>query len=151
MPLNPTLPPYGDTWSVKFLPTTATDGFVDVTATFNNPYHFQTLHNIHGNSDRANNTNAAYPTSSLFTYPNGQAQHTFSFPDDLTYTLKPNETVTKTFKMKIMATTWSLDVYKAEVGALIQQAASGKVELDVNWTPTITLGDDPTWQYPMYG
>ncbi|KAF9082347.1 hypothetical protein BGX29_003929, partial [Mortierella sp. GBA35] len=56
-----------------------------------------------------------------------------------------------TFKMKIMATTWPLDLYKAEVGALIQQAASGKIELDVRWTPTITLGDDPTWQYPLYG
>ncbi|KAG0196303.1 hypothetical protein BGX33_001787, partial [Mortierella sp. NVP41] len=152
IPPNLSAYPYGDTWSVKVLPTTINDGLVEVTTTFMNPFSRQTMHFLSPNSDPTKNNNAAIPYSYILTPDGGgigSGTKIFGFSDDLTYTLKPNETVTMTFKMRIPAELDEATQYKRKVTELIQSAADGKLEMEVMLTPTITLGNDPTLQYPL--
>ncbi|KAF9956028.1 hypothetical protein BGZ70_010053 [Mortierella alpina] len=124
---------YSSTWKIKVLPSTLTDGLVEMTATFGNPFFGAKLFFARTNSDNdINRVRANTPTDTT-------PLDLFEFLPDFSYELQPNTTITKTFKMKLMQVTESmfpsLDAVVANREAL---------QMGVVLWGMLAIGADPT-------
>ncbi|KAG0287979.1 hypothetical protein BGZ98_004427 [Dissophora globulifera] len=132
--------PYTTTdMALKFLPTTADDGLVQMTMKFLNPFIGSGYSFLHMINPQDSNPGARGVVKS--------GSKVFELLDDLTFSLSGNNTATVTFNIKLHADpTLSRDFYQS----LVTESASGNVQFIMSFNPIITLGQDPTEYTPFW-
>ncbi|KAK3837658.1 MAG: hypothetical protein JOS17DRAFT_731540 [Linnemannia elongata] len=139
--------PYGDVWTVKILPSTVNDGFVEMTTTFTNPYFVEFT--AHGEATPEEYSWAQTPELDIA--PSGNFIYkAFGFTQDLVYTLKAGESKSVTWKMKLQRV-GALENMLKFIDAIIPAAAAGPIKtLNVVSSPRIKLVGYPDTVYSDY-
>ncbi|KAG0303434.1 hypothetical protein BGZ99_002684, partial [Dissophora globulifera] len=136
----PVNPPYSITdMALKFLPTSEDDGLVEMTMKFLNPFigsSYDLLHLVYSQDLNIDGEGVTKSGSRIF-----------EFLDDVNFSLSGNNTATVTFNIKLHADP-TLD--RSFYQSLVTESASGSVQLSLNVSPLITIGQDPTQYNPIW-
>ncbi|KAF9310118.1 hypothetical protein BG003_008927 [Podila horticola] len=118
-------PPYKN-WAIKILPTTKTDGLVDITATFQSPYYGYPFEMT--SDEPAGEDNYAFITG---VSQNTESMHLFEFRDTLHFAVSGTGSTTVTFKANIIGLVSS---DRPRVQALVSYAAAnGGIPVNFWW------------------
>ncbi|KAG0340054.1 hypothetical protein BG000_000773 [Podila horticola] len=121
----PSQNPYKD-WSIKILPTTKTDGLVDITATFQSPYYGHSFEMTSAVPEGQENKVILQGVT-----PKTEGMTLFEFRPDLSFKVGGTGSVTKTFKA-------SLQGYVAGTRPMLEDIvkfadANGYLPVDLSW------------------
>ncbi|KAG0247381.1 hypothetical protein BG011_001589, partial [Mortierella polycephala] len=127
---------YDRDWSVKILPTTATDGLVEVTGTFNNPFFLAEARLIRGFADPGEfDVNQASGIGL-----NGDPRLLFIPTKEFNFVLASNETRVITTKMKLA----SYDAATVDRFQKLVALGTESFKMAFTWWPVVSIGSDPT-------
>ncbi|KAF9995184.1 hypothetical protein BGZ79_011136 [Entomortierella chlamydospora] len=143
--------PYDADWTVKFLPTTAQDNIVEMTATFNNPFYGSVMHFL--NAQPTNNPLGMLHNVFGMKSPTGTTLQIFNFMDSLKFDLQPNSSKTVTFQMEINKVPFTTASARNYITNWIQtaNAASGVIKGYVmNFQPDVLIGNDSHDLFPDF-
>ncbi|KAG0361116.1 hypothetical protein BG005_009103 [Podila minutissima] len=121
----PSQAPYKD-WSIKILPTTKTDGLVDITATFQSPYYGHSFEMVSSEPEGQDNNVMLTGVTAMT-----EGMILFEFGPELSFKVGGTGSVTKTFKV-------SLQRYVAENRKNIEDIvnfadANGYLPVNLGW------------------
>ncbi|KAI1319700.1 hypothetical protein EDD11_003394 [Mortierella claussenii] len=151
LPQTSSASPYNLDWSLSAPASVATDGIVEVTGTFNNPFYNSMYHVLQavGSMDEFPGGSQSLIQLATVGLVDPAAQFDFLQPcpqTNMRFDLKPNSSITLTFKMCVIKLDPSIDL------------SSFKTVLDSGrdlvggfaWGPVITLNNDPTRINPSW-
>ncbi|KAG0361117.1 hypothetical protein BG005_009104 [Podila minutissima] len=129
-------PPYKN-WAIKILPTTKTDGLVDITATFQSPYYGYPFEMT--SDEPAGEDNYAFITG---VSQDTESMHLFEFRDTLHFAVSGTGSTTVTFKANIVGLVSS---DRPRVEALVSYAsANGGIPVNFWWLAGGIVNNDGT-------
>ncbi|KAF9358036.1 hypothetical protein BGX26_002620 [Mortierella sp. AD094] len=134
-------PPYSNSsWKMTFLPSTLNDSLVEMTGTFQNPYFSTAL-----NFEDAVVDQSEFQTllSEIAIMDSATSWNTFNFLNNFKFSLKPNESRTITFKVKIK-TDIPAPMDRSSVQRVVDASKKGSINMSFTLDPVFTLGNDPT-------
>ncbi|KAG0305570.1 hypothetical protein BGZ99_002025, partial [Dissophora globulifera] len=135
----PSNPPYSITdMALKFLPTTVDDSLVEMNMTFFNSF-------TGGGFNMLNAVGPGSPADITYSTSSGPVT-VFDLLSDLTFSLSGNKSLTVTFKIKLHSGLMDRSVYQS----MVADSASGNVQLAMDFSPLITVDQDPTEYNPNW-
>ncbi|KAF9326722.1 hypothetical protein BG006_009889 [Podila minutissima] len=122
-------------WSLKVLPTTATDGLVEITATFQSGYYGQSLQMLQ--AEPAGEDNYAFVTG---VSQSTESMRIFDFDNSLTFTTTGSSSTTVTFKTPFIK---FVSTDAPRVQELVTFAsANGYIPINLWWLVNVAVGGD---------
>ncbi|KAG0045457.1 hypothetical protein BGZ83_009341 [Gryganskiella cystojenkinii] len=144
--------PFESTFQMEFLPTTLSDGLVQMSGTFKNPYYNLTMAVVHSNYNPSGSGGGYVYLTNPST---GYTFNYFYMLDNFSYTLAPGETKNITFNVHLANWTFNSDpqaagLTRAKIVDLIAQSKLGPINMSFSMAPAIQLQNKPGLLSPAW-